>query len=313
MAKGNDGNYLQHSVEIAAADRLAAENPDALHIALAHGMAPFERFEHGLTEKVPGLARRYLKAALRRASQAPRPDEPSIVTAYRNTRAWEDGHYPNSAELLRERRGGDGVCGLSGGITETCPVKYEKLAKAWMQSPVTVSGASWRSQIRRGGALVCPENLQVPWLFTMDPITYRVQGRCDDARLYKADTPLLSEGLAPFIESGQPGIALLFVYNVTPARRCAFWHFTEDLAQRTGSGVCTYSLTHLGGNRNLAAMLYSAIDVPADFIRDAVEEIEDVALAAAMQASEREFTARGKIMDILENDRGDVFSEKLRA
>lgn len=25
MAKGNDGNYLQHSVEIAAADRLAAE------------------------------------------------------------------------------------------------------------------------------------------------------------------------------------------------------------------------------------------------------------------------------------------------
>ena len=62
-----------------------------------------------------------------------------------------------------------------------------------------------------------------------------------------------------------------------------------------------------------AAELYSAIDVPEDFIRDAVEEIEDVALAAAMQASEREFTARGKIMNILENDRGDAFSAKLRA
>ena len=311
MAKGNDGNYLQHSVEIAAADRLAAENPDALHIALAHGMAPFERFEHGLTEKVPGLARRYLKAALRQAGQAPRPDEPPIVTAYRNTRA-SDVHYPNSAELLRERRGGDGACALSGGITETCPVKYEKLVRAW-KPPVSVAGASWRSQIRRGGALACPGNLQAPWLFTMDPMTYHVRGSCDDDNLYAANMPLLSEGLAPFVESGQPGIALLFVYNVKPARRCAFWQFTEELAQRTGSGVCTYSLTHQGDNKNLAAMLYSAIDVPADFIRDAVEEIEDAALAAAMQASEREFTARGKIMDILENDRGDVFSEKLRA
>ena len=265
MAKGNDGNYLQHSVEIAAADRLAAENPDALHIALAHGMAPFECFEHGLTEKVRGgsAQRCYLKAALRQASQAPRPDEPSIVTAYRNTRAWEDGHYPNSAELLRERRGGDGAYGLSGGITETCPAKYEELARAWMQSPVTVACASWRCQIRREGALACPKNLQVPWLFTMDPMTYHIQGRCNDANLYAADMRLLSEGLAPFVESGQPGIALLLVYNVKPARRCAFWKFTEELAQRTGSGVCTYSLTHRGGNRNLAAMLYSAIRATA--------------------------------------------------
>ncbi len=32
MAKGNHGNYLQHSVEIAAADRLAAENPDGIRL-----------------------------------------------------------------------------------------------------------------------------------------------------------------------------------------------------------------------------------------------------------------------------------------
>ena len=41
MAKGNDGNYLQHSVEIEVAFRLARKDPDGrLHIALTHGMAP---------------------------------------------------------------------------------------------------------------------------------------------------------------------------------------------------------------------------------------------------------------------------------
>ena len=312
MAKGNDGNYLQHSVEIAAADRLAVENPDALHIALAHGMAPFECFEHKRTEKKPGLTRRYLRAALRRACQDPRPDEPSIVTAYRNTGARDD-HYPNSAELLRERRGGDGACGLSGGITEKCPVKCKELAGAWKGSPVKVACASWRSQLRRGGVLACPENLQAPWLFTMDPMTYRVQGGCDDDNLYDSDMALLSEGLAPFVESGQPGIALLFVYNVKPRRQGAFWQFTKELARRTGSGVRTCSLVHRGGNRNLAALLHAAIDVPADFIGDAVEEIEDAALAAAMRASERKFTARERIMSILENDGGNALSAKLRA
>ena len=273
-------------------------------------MAPFECFEHKLTDNEPGLTRRYLKAALRQASQAPRPDEPSIVTAYRNTRAWEDGHYPNTAELLRERRGG---CGLSGGITEKCPVKYEELARAWVRSPVNVVCASWRSQLHRGGALACPENLQAPWLFTMDPMTYRVQGGCDDDNLYGSDMALLSEGLAPFVKSGQPGIALLFAYGVDPERQCAFRRFTEELARCTGSGVRTGSLVHRGGNRNLAALLHAAIDVPADFIGDAVEEIEDAALAAAMQTSEREFTARGKIMSILESDREDAFPAKLRA
>ena len=34
MAKGNDGNFPQHSVELAAANLLAAENPAALHDAV---------------------------------------------------------------------------------------------------------------------------------------------------------------------------------------------------------------------------------------------------------------------------------------
>lgn len=264
-------------------------------------MAPFECFEHRLDEKAPGLARRYLKAALRQAGRPPRRGEPSIVTAYRNTGA-SDAHYPNSAEILRERRGGN----LSGGMTETCPVKCEALARAWRDSRVRVACGSWRSHMRRGGALACPASLQVPWLFSMDQMTYHDQGGGDDDNLYASDMGRLSEGLAAFVGSGQPGIALLFAYNARPERRRAFRRFTEELAQRTGSGVRTHWLAHRGGNRNLAALLYSAIDVPADFMRDAVEEIDDAALSAAMRESEREFTAREKIMNILENDREDT-------
>ena len=64
MAKGNDGNYLQHSVEIAAAVHLAAERPEGrLHVALAHGMAPFEPCDGPRK----GQARALLSDALRPA------------------------------------------------------------------------------------------------------------------------------------------------------------------------------------------------------------------------------------------------------
>ena len=43
MAKGNDGNFLQHSIETAVGyqlSRLAADRE--LHLSITHGMAPFE-------------------------------------------------------------------------------------------------------------------------------------------------------------------------------------------------------------------------------------------------------------------------------
>ena len=316
MAKGNDGNFLQHSVEVAAADRLAAENPNALHIALTHGMAPFEHLEHNRKTEA-----RRLKAALALASQAQQKNEPLIVTAYRKTEA-SDAHYPNSAELLRSIRGGNDGSGLSGGITETCPVKHKELAEAWAGSSVKVECKSWRSQVCRGGVLACPGNLQVPWLFTMDPMTYRHEAAsdgcnpADDDKLHDSDFCLLSNTLAPFVESGQPGIAALFVYNVRAERKDRFWNSSKALAKSLGTGHCCYSITHLthrGGKKNLAALLYSSIDIPSDFIQNAVEDIESVALAAAMQASRREFSTRKAVMDILEGPGGDAVSAQFRA
>ncbi len=84
MAKGNDGNYLQHSVEVAVATSLAAEHPEGrLHVALAHGMAPFER----CGELPNGQTRRLLQEALRAAQRAPAPEGSPIVEAYRVTNA----------------------------------------------------------------------------------------------------------------------------------------------------------------------------------------------------------------------------------
>lgn len=319
MAKGNDGNFLQHSVEVAVAERLRAENPAGLHIALTHGMAPFEKFEHPLHEPLPGLMRCHLNLALRLSGRDPQEDEPLIVTAYRRTCA-SDTHYPNSAELLRALRGENG---LAGGIAETCETKYGELTRAWHGSSVKVCRASWRSQIRDGGVLACPDDLQVPWLFSMDPMTFgkSSQGttprqRPDDDKLYEEDMTLLGEALTPFVQSGQPGVVTLFVYRIDSKRQQAFWRFAEQLAARvsTGcpdSGLLRYSLTHRRGYHNLVALLYYGLHPPHDFIDDAVEEIEDIALAAMIRSKKREYSTRETIMDILEGRDGNEIPAQL--
>ena len=304
MAKGDDGNYLQHSIELAAASRLTAANPAALHVALAHGMAPFEPFERKFAERAPGLVRCRVKAALKLAAAPPRCDEPPIVTAYRKANTSEE-HYPNSAELLRTLRVGERPCGLHGGISEICPEKHERLAAAWAGSSLRTARTSWRQQVRSGGVLACPERLQTPWLFSMDPTTYREDASSDDDNLHKHDIMLLAEALPRYVESGQPGMAALFVYNVRPEQQCQFWEFVDELAQRTGTGAHRHSLTHRGGNRNLAALLYSSIDVPEDFLQDAVEEIEDVALVNAIRESEREYSTWEAASEILGDSYGD--------
>ena len=79
MAKGNDGNYLQHCVEVEAAVRLARAGPNRrLHVALTHGMAPFEQIG-----EPNGNAYRLLYGALCEAAGEPKCCEREIVKAYR--------------------------------------------------------------------------------------------------------------------------------------------------------------------------------------------------------------------------------------
>ena len=242
MAKGNDGNYLQHSIETEAAVRLAQMDAEGrLHIALTHGMAPFEPFETTKSE----LARKLLKEALKESGEPRREecDERPVVTAYRKTQASEK-HYPNSAELFRAVIGTEK---LSGGITEICPKKYNELAGTWCCSSVNPVCSSWREGNSPGGVLSCPDDLQTPWLFTMDPMTYSEKGAADDNKLRRCDIGLLSDALRRYVGSGKPGIAALFVYGVGVQGNNAqrqFWKFVDDLARRLDVDTCSYWLPH---------------------------------------------------------------------
>jgi hypothetical protein len=104
-----------------------------------------------------------------------------------------------------------------------------------------------------------------PWLFTLDPMTYREDGYVDDNNLYRADLDRLSGMLRQFVVSGRPGLAALFVYAVRPEGRGFFWNFVDDLANRSGTAVLSCWHTHQGGNRNLAGLFCSGFELSSGF------------------------------------------------
>lgn len=232
-----------------------------LHIALTHGMAPFEPFDTRLEKAKPGLCRRLLKKAMNDSKKAAKSDDLAIVKAYRATKASEEC-YPNTAELLKAVIGTNK---LSGGITEVNCEKHKKLADAWSGSFVVPERTSWRKQIHPHGRLACPDKLQTPWLFAMDPMTYIEKGYADDDKLYRSDLKRLSDVLTGYIQSGKPGVAALFVYRMSKNSRCQFWNFMDSLAELVSAATSSYWLTHNGGNRNLAGLLYSGLDLSSGF------------------------------------------------
>jgi hypothetical protein len=262
VAKGNDGNYLQHSIEVELAVHLAARDPRGrLHIALTHGMAPYEP-----CDMEPGQMRSVLDAALSAGGASRRRNEISLVTAYRRTKARAD-HYPNSATLLAGMLGADH---LSGGITETDPAKQADLEVMWAGADVKTAQASWRSEARLGGILFGSPHLDTPWLFSMDPMTYKEAGRADDCHLYRADLDQLVETVDSFVASGQPGVAALFVYGIMAKEREKFWTFVNELAEWTGTTVESCWMKHHGGNRNLCGLLCSNFSLSTSWLPEHV-------------------------------------------
>lgn len=281
MAKGNDGNYLQHCVEtLAATQLLDVSATQRLHIAITHGMKPFESFDNPKGH----VKHELLFSALERSGRSPRPNELALVTAYRRAEASAE-RYPNTAELLRTIVGRNQ---LYGGITETDSHKFKALECAWVDSNVRPVCNSWRLELRAGGVLACPDWLDIPWLFTMDPMTYVESGAGDDDKLHKTDLGKLSEALVRYFKTGQPGIAALFVYSVgsqgnNPQRQ--FWNFVQDLAARIKKGLTTphdvfvaqFWLPHNGGNHNLAGLLHTGIDLSSVLERSKINQLEDCA------------------------------------
>jgi hypothetical protein len=102
-------------------------------------------------------------------------------------------------------------------------------------------------------------------------MTYREEGDADDANLYRADLARLISLLRPYLESGMPGMAAMFVYAMKPDARDQFWRFVEDLGEALDVQLLCCWMTHRGGSRNLAALIregvnYSAADLPEGVI-----------------------------------------------
>jgi hypothetical protein len=265
VAKGNDGNYFQHSVEVAVALCLTKMSTQgALHLAFTHGMAPFEPCDRPPNGQTKGL----LQKALQAARNPPTCGESPIVAAYRATKASLES-YPNTGELLAATVGRGR---LSGGITEVDVQKHAKLVEIWSGSGVTPVNSSWRREVRPGGVLSCPATLRAPWLFAADPMTFREDAYADDDKLYREDLSRLSTTLKGFIASGEPGVAALFVYSVKPDVQPQFWIFADSLAANSSIPMVSCWVTHQGGNRNLAAVLYSGVVLPAGWLPNGVHD-----------------------------------------
>jgi hypothetical protein len=128
----------------------------------------------------------------------------------------------------------------------------------------------WRQEICPGGVLSCPATLRSPWLFAADPMTFREVGHADDDKLYREDLSPVSTVLKGFIASGEPGAAALFVYGLRPDVRSQFWTFADDFAANCGIPAVSCWVQHQGGNRNLAALLYSGVALPACWLPEGV-------------------------------------------
>ena len=98
----------------------------------------------------------------------------------------------------------------------------------------------------------------------MDPMTYSEHGT-QQANLNGEDIDRLEYVLAPYVNSQQPGIAVLPVYAVPPDVQSEFWRFVTELSRRIGARFHRYSLAHNGAKRHLACVLYSGFDLDPQF------------------------------------------------
>src|SRR5262245_1770847 len=133
MAKGNDGNLLQHAIEAELAVRLYDRGRRAgLHAVFTHGMGPYEAFER--RGKSPSAFKKLDHWLAMARDVTRKKDQPAVAGAYRLTQAGSR-HYPNSGEILAALLGRSN---LSGQICEADRTKCGALERVWQGSRVTI-------------------------------------------------------------------------------------------------------------------------------------------------------------------------------
>ena len=259
MAKGNDGNLLQHSIECALARKLSDDGVNGLHLVCTHAMDVSEPFEKRGDR--PFLT---IDAALAFAlSRNPvgKADEP-VIRAYHLLRASADS-YPNSSELigaLVDRRK------LRGWLVEKDLQKADNLTDRWHKTAVRVFRGSWRLAAQQG-VLSCPKDLGRPWLLTMDPMSFCLGQAKDDgargAHLYQGDLYRMFAVCEGYLRSRQPGVALVFCYSLR--RSLSPWNYQRfqasmiQLRQDLGIGHLGFVETSSSNPHVCAALASDAV------------------------------------------------------
>lgn len=121
MAKCNDGNLLQHGIELAAVSAIAKPS---LRLTCTHSMAPREPCPEPKRDR---RLRHWLNSQL---------DSPSVAAAYQKKKASIDS-YANTSELVASRLGDENLCG---DLFEVCETKVQQLRTRWFETELKVHG-----------------------------------------------------------------------------------------------------------------------------------------------------------------------------
>ncbi len=243
MAKGNDGNLLQHGIELAAVTAIANRS---LRLTCTHSMAPREPCPE------PRRHRRllhWLDSEL---------DFPSVAAAYRQTEA-SLLSYPNTAELIASRLGDDNICG---DLFEVCVNKVGLLRTRWADTGLQVQGNSWR----QGLASVAIPSAESSWLFTMDPMTFLPNGEesIDDDRLRPSDVSLLIEYFHKAAVFGTKWVISIFCFELRSGPVDQYNQFLDEMRRMSNSLALRmepFQVTY--GNPHVAAVFSPSKDVIA--------------------------------------------------
>lgn len=234
MAKGNNGNLLQHFVETELATTLTDGMLEKRFYAVfTHGMAPFEPCEP-LAEGEPAELRSLLKVLPGfDASWAEESGFP-VLKAYKRLQASET-NFPNSAEVVSSVLGDKAI--LRGEICEQKPELAEELAKMWDVSTVNVRKGSWRDAVRH---IAAPDGQDAPWIFSMDPYRFKTREFLDiqdDGYLDQHDLITLKPILSGHFNTGVRGVAVIFSYQMEPGEALSFENSIHDLCKMLGEEV----------------------------------------------------------------------------
>jgi hypothetical protein len=227
MARGNNGNFLQHAVEAELGFRLAGQTKAArLHIALTHGMAPAGSFRSE-SEPASGLLHEWLAKANELNSEDECAGEGQVVLAYRRLDA-NGKQYPNTGEVLAVLLGRKNMTGTN---CEIDPTINARLKEVWRDTGVQIQPAGdWRSSL---DCLSRPSGSLTPWLISLDPYSFRRTPRppvpfnydpedTAGGYLYPEDLDDLVSVVKSYVDGQELGAASIFCYSMGDSSRQAF-------------------------------------------------------------------------------------------